>query len=276
MGCPHAGLSRRAFVGLLGLGVAGTVAGAVVGCAGPTEQTGRCAPNPFATGSDAVDGAAAVQPVAAAVPQVLSRGPRGNRRIALTVDDGTCTDCVAGYVDFAHRSGVHLTFSPNGAYTRQWEPQAPVLRQLIECGQVQIINHTFTHQDLTKAAAGEVRRELERNDDWVRRVFGTATQPYFRPPFGKHNPDVAATAAAAGFGQVVMWNGSFSDSKEITPEFLMAQAAKFLQPGTIMLGHANHRTVLGLFDGILELIKQRSLEPVTLDEMFGTARQAAG
>ena len=109
----------------------------------------------------------------------------------------------------------------------------------------------------------------------MRRIFGTTTHPYFRPPFGKHNPDVTATATAAGFDQIVMWDGSFSDSKEITPEFLMAQAAKYLQPGTIMLGHANHRIVLGLFDDILELIKQRSLEPVTLDEMFGTARRPA-
>jgi peptidoglycan/xylan/chitin deacetylase (PgdA/CDA1 family) len=107
-------------------------------------------------------------------------------------------------------------------------------------------------------------------------VFGTATRPYFRPPpFGKHNPDVATAASTVGFDQIVMWNGSLSDSKEITPEFLMSQAAKYLNPGTIMLGHANHRTVLGLFDQILELIKQRSLEPVTLDEMFGTARSFA-
>jgi hypothetical protein len=86
---------------------------------------------------------------------------------------------------------------------------------------------------------------------------------------------VVATATAAGFDQVVMWDGSFSDSKEITSEFLMAQAAKYFQPGTIMLGHANHRTVLGLFDQLLDLLRQRSLEPVTLDEMFGTARRSS-
>ena len=39
-----------------------------------------------------------------------------------------------------------------------------------------------------------------------------------------------------------------------------------------MLGHANHPTVLGLFDQIQQLIGQRGLTPVTLDEMFGTSR----
>jgi peptidoglycan/xylan/chitin deacetylase (PgdA/CDA1 family) len=188
VGCPHDGLSRRAFVGLLGLGVAGTV----VGCGGgATEQAGKCAPNPFAAAGG--DGGG-VKPVAVGVPQVLSRGPRGNRRIALTVDDGTCVDCVAGYVEFASRSGVHLTFSPNGAYAKQWDPQAPTLRPLIECGQVQMINHTFTHQDLTMASAAAIRDELERNEEWgagcsaprpartSARRRSASTTPTWRPP----------------------------------------------------------------------------------------------
>jgi hypothetical protein len=70
----------------------------------------------------------------------------------------------------------------------------------------------------------------------------------------------------------MLWNGSYSDSEVITPEFLMSMAQKYLQPGVIMLGHANHPTVLGLFDQITNLIKQRNLTPVTLDEMFGTSR----
>jgi hypothetical protein len=40
----------------------------------------------------------------------------------------------------------------------------------------------------------------------------------------------------------------------------------------IDLGYANHPTILGLFDQIAELIKDRTLAPVTLDEMFGTRR----
>jgi hypothetical protein len=68
-------------------------------------------------------------------------GDAGNR-IALTVDDGTAPEVVAGYVVFAQRSGIHLTFSPNGIYERQWAPHAAVLRPLVARGQVQIMNHT--------------------------------------------------------------------------------------------------------------------------------------
>lgn len=39
-----------------------------------------------------------------------------------------------------------------------------------------------------------------------------------------------------------------------------------------MLGHANHPTVIHLFDEIEQIIKERGLRPVTLDAMFGTSR----
>lgn len=55
---------------------------------------------------------------------MLTHGPAGTRQIALTIDDGDCTDCVAGYAAFAARTGIHLTFSANGVYGREWAPQA--------------------------------------------------------------------------------------------------------------------------------------------------------
>jgi hypothetical protein len=39
-----------------------------------------------------------------------------------------------------------------------------------------------------------------------------------------------------------------------------------------MLGHANHPTTLQVFGRVRALLAERRLEPVTLDEMFGTSR----
>ena len=83
---------------------------------------------------------------------------------------------------------------------------------------------------------------------------------------------VEQAAGEIGYTREIMWNGSYSDSELITPQFLMKDARTYLRRGMIMLGHANHPTVLGLFDQILELVRQRRLTPVTLDEMFGTSR----
>lgn len=304
MHCPHAGRSRREFVSLLGVGLAATLAGSLTACSTPGHDSTGDAPSPdpyFATpttrGSSGSSGGSSgssndapsgpepdtIPPdpdgdralgktVITGKPQTLHSGPVADRRIVLTVDDGFCADCVAAYVAFVKSTGIHLTFCPNGIYAKEWAPHAPVLRPLIEAGQIQLMNHTYDHKDLTVMTSAQVGEDLERNEAWIAKTFRTSTRPYFRPPFGRHNAAVAEAAAAVGYNVTTLWNGSYSDSTVITPDFLMSQARKYLRPGTILIGHANHPAVLGLFGQIVDLIKQRDLHPVTMDEMFGTGR----
>jgi peptidoglycan/xylan/chitin deacetylase (PgdA/CDA1 family) len=276
--CPAKDHDRRTFLGLLGVGLAATIAG----CSDTTSRSGANSQHNNLTGDAGTPGSTGDQPPtppasstplpAAGQTTVLTHGPAGTQNIAITVDDGFCRDCVAGYVRFAQATGIHLTFSPNGTYAAAWLPHADTLRPLIEAGQVQIINHTFSHPDLRKLTDAKINAELERNDEWVTTHFGISTRPYYRPPYGFHNGHVDEVVDQLGYTRTVLWNGSFADSGPITPQFLMSQAQKYLKPGVIMLGHANHPTVLGLLDQILTLINQRNLTPVTLDEMFGTSR----
>lgn len=284
MSCPGLEHDRRTFVGLLSVGLAATLAGcsAEKPSPGPTESDTvppglPSDPAPPSTAPSTAPSTPSgplprVPPPHPGSPQDLTHGPASTRMIALTVDDGFCDDCVGGYVQFAQRSGVHLTFSPNGIYARSWAKRADVLKPLIERGQVQIMNHTFSHKDLRKLTDQQVKDELGRNDDWVVKAFGITTRPYYRPPFGFHDQRVDGIAGTLGFTRTVMWNGSYGDAQLLTPDVLMGEARKWLNPGTIMLGHANHPTVLGLFDQIQRLIADRGLHPVTLDEMFGTSR----
>jgi peptidoglycan/xylan/chitin deacetylase (PgdA/CDA1 family) len=258
---------RRAFFGLLAVGLAGTIAS----CSGEGNPRPQASATPSTTDSPRDwDVPVPGQTGTSGVDQILSRGPTAGNRIAITIDDGYNDEVVAGYVDFAIRTGIHLTFSPNGTYAHAWAPRAEQLKPLVERGQIQIINHTFTHHDLRRMTDAQIRDELERNEDWVRQTFGTSTRPYYRPPFGFHNPHIDGVAAALGYRNTVLWSGSYGDSSVLTPDYLMSQASKYLRPGVILLGHANHPTVLGLFGQIMDLIRQRNLTPVTLNEMFGT------
>jgi len=192
--------------------------------------------------------------------------------VALTVDDGYCAECVTGYVDFAERTGTHLTFLPNGTYDKMWAPHAARLRPLIAAGQVQVANHTWSHRDVTKLGDAAVRDEIQRNDGWIEKTFGITGRPYFRPPNGAHNARTDEVAASLGYTRILMWNGTLGDATLESPEELLELADKWIQAGAIVLGHANHPTVLGLFDQIQQIIAKRSLQPVTLDAMLGTSR----
>ncbi len=205
-------------------------------------------------------------------PRLVDHIPGPTNRIALTVDDGYSRETVAAYVRFAHDSGIHLTFAPNAAFAAQWEPHAKTLRPLIDAGQVQIANHTYHHLDLRRLSPERARAEISTNEAWINKTFGVTSRPWFRPPYGGRSRATDDLAGELGFTRILLWNGDLGDAFVISPTTLMTNARRYLQPGTVMLGHANHATVTRLYDQLVALIRERHLEPGTLDEVFGTSR----
>ncbi len=206
-------------------------------------------------------------------PQMLWKGPGGTNQIALTIDDGDCGPCIARYIEFAQSSGIHITFNPNGTFNDLWTPTiVAAVREMVADKQVQIGNHTWDHANLLPLSNTAIVNEISRNESWIEQTFGITARPYFRPPYGYYNERVTQVAADIGYTSILMWNGTFGDASVISPQSLIGLAEQWLQPGTIMLGHLNHETILALFDQIQSIIASRNLEPVTLDEMFGTSR----
>ena len=276
MACPNCGgLDRRALLGLFGLGVASALAGCDVKPqrAATAAKHLRPASHPVPTAPSAVP--APIPPPVAGPSQVISHGPPeavAARQVAITIDDGFCAECAQAYATLAQTTGVHLTFNPNGCYGEIWTPLASTLRPLIEAGQVQIGNHTFNHWDLTKLSDAEITAQLERNDEWIQRTYGITTRPWWRPPYGFHNARTDELAASIGFTNVLMWNGSYGDSTLLKPAELLNIARQYFHPGAIMLGHANYATVTRVFPQLAQIMANRGLHAVTLDEMFGTSR----
>jgi peptidoglycan/xylan/chitin deacetylase (PgdA/CDA1 family) len=275
--CPHCqGIDRRELLGLLGLGVAGVLTGCDAGprSAATSARSGGAKPHPAPTPT----GPATLPPIPAPAPgpsEVIWQGPRAAgraRQVAITIDDGYCAECARAYAALAQASGIHITFNPNGCYGEIWTPLARTLRPLIEAGQVQIGNHTFNHLWLTELSDAAVIPQLEQNEDWIEQTYGVTARPWWRPPYGAYDDRTNELAASIGYTNVLMWNGSFGDSTVISPRALMELAGQYLRPGVVMLGHANHPTVTHLFRQIGEIIAARDLNPVTLDEMFGTSR----
>jgi peptidoglycan/xylan/chitin deacetylase (PgdA/CDA1 family) len=204
--------------------------------------------------------------------RVISHGVASTNQIALTIDDGISDETVAGYADFALRTGIPITFCPNGI-NKTWTNHASVIRPLVETGQVQIANHTWSHPDLRTLSDADVVTQIERNEHWIQKTFGITARPWFRPPYGYWDARIESIAGNLGYTNLLLWNGTFGDSALISADLLLSLAEQWLKPGTILLGHANHPTVLGLFDQIEAIIASRGLHPMTLDEMFSTSRR---
>jgi peptidoglycan/xylan/chitin deacetylase (PgdA/CDA1 family) len=197
---------------------------------------------------------------------VISGLPGTAPALALTIDDGTNTEVVAAFVTLAARTGIRLTFFPNGRY-RSWQDNAAALRPLVDSGQVALGNHTWSHPDVTTLDDRALTEEIRRNQQFLWSTYGVRT-PFFRPPYGAHNARTDAVAADLGHPTIALWNGTLDDGTVVSPAQLVAAARRWFTPGRIVIGHANHRPVAAVFGELLGLVEERKLQTVTLADVW--------
>jgi peptidoglycan-N-acetylglucosamine deacetylase len=198
---------------------------------------------------------------------VLNKLPGDGNLLALTLDDGVNADVVRFYTQFAKDTGVRLTYFVNGIY-RSWTDNLALLRPLVDSGQIQLGNHTWSHPNLTRVPKSRVAQEISQNDGFLRNTFGVAAGPYLRPPYGKHNATVDAVAADLGYTAITLWSGSLSDSTVVTEDYIVQMARRYFTGQAIVLGHLNHLPVTHVYGQLCDVIRARNLRTVTLNDVF--------
>jgi peptidoglycan-N-acetylglucosamine deacetylase len=197
----------------------------------------------------------------------LTKIPGEGDLLALTVDDGVSSEVVRAYTQFAKDTGVRLTFFVNGVYD-SWTENLAMLRPLVDSGQIQLGNHTWSHPDLTTLSKGEIAQQLSRNDEFLKKTYGIGAKPYWRPPYAKRNAAVDAVAADLGYTVPTLWSGSLSDSTLITEDYIVKMADEYFTPQAIVIGHLNHLPVTHVYPQLVEIIRDRNLRTVTLNDVF--------
>ncbi len=209
-----------------------------------------------------------VAPVAVKQPRVVSALPKGlPPSLAFTVDDGANSAVVSSLVDFVDQTGIRLTFFVTSRYP-SWRDAAPRLRPLVESGQIQLANHTVSHADLSTATATAIHSELAGCERFLGEVFGVTGRPFYRPPYGKHNATVDKVAADLGYLTTTLWYGTLEDYAPITTEALVAAARQWFEAGRVVIGHANQPAIMAGYGELVEIIRSRALQTVTLDDAF--------
>lgn len=198
---------------------------------------------------------------------VLNKLPGDGDLLAWTVDDGVDSDVVRLYTQFAKDTGVRLTYFVTGVF-RSWTENADLLRPLVESGQIQLGNHTWTHPDLTKLSPSEVADQLNRTDAFIRDTYGVDAAPYFRPPYGHHNAVVDGVATDLGYQVPTLWCGDLRDSAVLSEDEIVKNADQYFAPQNIVIGHLNHAPITHVYGQLVDIIRSRRLRTVTLNDVF--------
>lgn len=254
-----AGLSRRQFMVALSASVVAGVGLARCAVDGPSSSAARQAPpGPGPTG---------MQLALPGHGELSSLPDAAGNRMALTLDDGVNSDVVRAYTQLAKDTGIRLTYFVNGRY-HSWTENRDLIRPLVDSGQIQLGNHTWSHPDLATLSKDQVVDQLERNHKFLQSTFGVDARPYFRPPYGSHNPLVDAVAAELGYSVPTMWTGSLEDQNIVAEDYIVKMATKYFAAQMMVIGHLNHLPVTHVYGQLVDLLKERNLRTATLDDIF--------
>jgi peptidoglycan/xylan/chitin deacetylase (PgdA/CDA1 family) len=231
-----------------------------VGSGDGAKATG---PPPFAANSANTANAAATDLALtrfAAIGRAVHCGGGTKPLVAVTFDDGP-GPYTGQTLKILRAAGASATFFSVGRNIAGW-PSVPSL----ELGQGAIGDHTWTHIPLKGESSAVLQEEIGRTQDALAAATGSRIG-LFRPPFGSHDAGVDHFASALGMVEV-LWSVDSEDSAGAPPEEVLANAVSGARPGAIILLHENRGSTLSVLPQILQAIRQRGLQTVTVPELL--------
>jgi peptidoglycan/xylan/chitin deacetylase (PgdA/CDA1 family) len=195
---------------------------------------------------------------------------RGEKRLALTYDDGPNDPHTLRLLNVLARHDVRATFFLIGRYVQR---RPDIAREIVRAGHV-IGNHTFTHPLLIFRSETEIRRELSDCRAALDAAVGEHSN-LFRPPFGGRRPAVLRIARELGL-EPVMWSVTGYDWNAPPAAIIERKVTRQVRGGDVILLHdGGHKqmgadrsqTVLAT-DRLIARYKSEGNEFVTIPEMM--------
>ena len=164
---------------------------------------------------------------------------RGEKRLALTYDDGPNDPHTLRLLDVLSKHQVHATFFLIGRFVQQ---RPDIARELAKEGHV-IGNHTFTHPNLIFTSSEQTRDEITQCQRAIEDAVGNHSN-LFRPPFGGRRPASLRVVRELGL-RPVMWNVTGWDWEAPPAEHIEGKVAKQIHGGDVILLHDGGHKAMG-------------------------------
>lgn len=150
--------------------------------------------------------------------------------------------------------------------TGYWIADYPhLVRRIHEEGH-EIGNHTYTHPHLNSLSAGQIRTELEKVHEMIRKETGQ--EPFlFRPPFGEYNNKVIETAEELGY-ITIQWSVDSLDWQDISKDAMVERVTTLIHPGAIVLMHNNGQYTADALPEIIEYLQQEGYQIVPISALI--------
>ncbi|PYQ86051.1 MAG: hypothetical protein DMG02_26135 [Acidobacteria bacterium] len=159
--------------------------------------------------------------------------PDSGHEVILSFDDGPHLKYTPELLDLLKKESLHAMFFVCGERVAAAGGRDIVRRAAAE-GHI-IGNHSYSHPQLTKLTADQVRSEIQRTHDLIAEF--EPAQKLCRPPFGAHNGMVDGILQELGY-RVVLWNVDPEDWKAVN------KPSKWIDVAMDQISHRSHTLFL--------------------------------
>lgn len=171
--------------------------------------------------------------------KTLVSGPKNERVVALTFDDGPNPPYTGRILDVLQAERVHATFFVVG---RAVQAYPALVRREADAGNA-LGNHTWNHGHLVLYDETGLRRTLQRTDAAVFAATGRHTK-IMRPPFGSRDWLVLGEVRKLGYTPV-MWSVPLPKDWEYPPaRVIAARVLRYAGDGAIIDLHDGNRGIV--------------------------------
>lgn len=191
--------------------------------------------------------------------QELMEQSQAHPEVALTFDDGPSPKYTPLLLDGLKERNVQATFFLLGQNVK--ENQELVQRMQAE-GHL-LGNHTYNHVQLNKIPETTARQEILKTNNEIYEATGKYPE-YMRPPYGawKKNMELCVEMLP------VFWDIDTLDWKSQNVDAILKAAGEEPEDGSIILMHDEYQTSVEAALLLIDRLKEKGYEFVTVDELI--------
>jgi len=183
--------------------------------------------------------------------------------IALTFDDGPHQNYTPQLLRILKERNVKATFFVVGVMAERYPY---LIRAEFRSGHT-IGNHTYHHPKLSEMAPMEISHEINTCGDAIERITGIKPR-YFRPSGGNYNGEVVSIVKSLGY-KMVLWTLNSEDIANLGVTRIVSRIEQRSSNGGIILLHDGVEQTIAALPSIIDVLRSRGYEFVTIDELLG-------
>ena len=183
--------------------------------------------------------------------------------VAITYDDGPGAE-TNRLLDKLKAKNAHASFMVVAPSAEQH----PELLKRMKAEGHTIGNHTKSHRQLNTLSPEQVSQEIDAGNAAIKKATGQSTR-WVRPPYGATNATVDQVTRDKGVSQA-LWDVDTVDWKDRNSEHVCSSAVQGARAGSIVLMHDIHPTTVDAADCVIDGLRAKGLEPVSLDRLLRT------